>query len=89
MSKLEWTAVYEMANDHERIIIPADKGDKSIVMDYGKTAIENEEEDTAILDNTTYLSKLQDKITFQEKIDNNPAPKHERRLNTVLTKMWK
>ena len=89
MSKLEWTAVYEMANDHESIIIPADKGDKSIAMDYGKTAIENEEKDTAILDNTTYLSKLQDRITPHEKIDNNPAPKHERRLNTALTKMGK
>ena len=58
-------------------------------MDYGKTSIENEEEDTAILDNTTYLSKLQDRITPHEKIDNNPAPKHERRLNAALTKMGK
>ena len=76
-----------MANDQERIIIPADKGDKSIVLDYAKSAIENEEEDTAILDNATYLSKLQDRITQHEKINNNPAPKHERRLNAALTKM--
>ena len=51
--------------------------------------LENKEEDTAILDNTTYLSKLQDRITSHEKIDTNPAPKHERRLNAVLTKMCK
>ena len=66
-----------------------DKGGKSIVIDYGEAAIENEEEDTAILDNTTYLSKLQDRITSHEKIDSNPALKHERSLNTVLTKMCK
>ena len=36
MSKLEWTAVYKMANDQASIIIPADKGDKSIEMDCGK-----------------------------------------------------
>ena len=78
-----------MANDQESIIIPADKGDKSIVMEYGKTAIENEEEDTAILDNTTYLFKLQDRITLHEKIHNNPAPKHEQRLNAALTTMGK
>ena len=46
-------------------------------------------EGTAILDNTTYLSKRQDRITPHEKIDNNPAPKHELRLNAALTKMWK
>ena len=87
MSKLEWTAVYEMANDQERITIPVDKGAKSIIMDFGKT--ENEEEGTASLDNTTHLSKLQDRITSHEKIDTNPAPKHKHRLNPVFTKLCK
>ena len=35
LSKREWSAITSLAADRDRRIIPADKGDKSIVMDYG------------------------------------------------------
>ena len=66
-----------------------DKGDKSIVMDYGLEATECEEGTTSILNETTYLAKLQDRIQPHIKIEENPAPAHERKLNSALRKMIK
>ena len=58
LSTKEWKAIKKITEDNERIVIPADKGDKSIVMDYGMEATEQKEEDSAILDEASYLQKL-------------------------------
>ena len=49
-----------MKKDKETIIIPVDKGDKSIVMDYLTEEKEpNKEEDASVIvENESYLSKL-------------------------------
>ena len=80
-----------LKQDDHRIIIPADKGDKSIVMDYKeKDDFENTEEDaSAILEMSTYLDKLEERIEGHIKVDIDPAIAHEKVLNTALTKMWK
>ena len=78
-----------LAADTDRRIVKGDKGDKSIVMDYGLEATECEEGTTSILNETTYLAKLQDRIQPHIKIEENPAPAHERKLNSALRKMIK
>ena len=87
----EWKAVKNLKMDQERIIIPADKGDKSIVMDYAAKEDKYDAEDdaTAILENQTYLDKLDDRIQGHIQVDQDPAIKHEKTLNAALTKMWK
>ena len=64
MSPKEWVAVNNLKKDKETIIIPADKGNKSILMDYLTEETEpNKEEDTSIIvENESYLSKLEDRI---------------------------
>ena len=83
----EWKAIKKIADDKERIVIPADKGDKSVVMDYGMDATEQKEEDPAILDEVPYLSKLQDRIEPHIKLDHDPTAQHEKKLNAALRKM--
>ena len=39
ISTREWKAVNRLKQDEQRTIIPADKGDKSIIMDYKRTKI--------------------------------------------------
>jgi hypothetical protein len=75
MSPKEWVAVNNLKNDKETIIIPADKGDKSIVMGYLIEETEpNKEEDTSVIvENESYLSKLEDTIHDHIKIDKDPA----------------
>jgi hypothetical protein len=87
LSSREWKAIKKIADDKERIVIPADKGDKSVVMDYGMDAMEQKEEDLAILDGVTYLSKLQDRIEPHIKLDHDPTAQHEKKLNAALRKM--
>ena len=91
MSPKEWVAVNNLKKDKETIIIPADKGDKSILMDYLTEETEpNKEEDTSVIvENESYLSKLEDIIQEHIKIDEDPAKKHEKALNAAFMKMWK
>ena len=56
-----------------------------MVMDYGLEARENEED--LILNEDSYLAKLQDRIVNHIKIDKNPAPAHKRKLNGAIRKM--
>ena len=63
-----------------------DTGDTLIVVDYGLQATECEEGTTTILNDTTYLAKLQNRIQPHIKIEENPA---ERKLNSGLQKMIK
>ena len=52
MTTKEWVAVHKLKADTDRIIIPADKGDKSIVMEYSLDKEEhNEEEDASAIGN--------------------------------------
>ena len=90
ITKKEWVAVHRLKQDQERIIIPADKGDKSIVMNYtgsDKTQ-EHEEDASVILEYQSYLDKLEDRIQHHGKVED-PAKKHEKALNSALMKMWK
>ena len=90
MTTKEWVAVHKLKADTDRIIIPAYKGDKSIVMEYSLDKEEhNEEEDaSAIMENESYLEKLGSRIEGHIKVDEDPAKKHEKLLNAALTKMW-
>ena len=85
MSPKEWVAVNNLKKDKETIIIPVDKGDKSIVMDYlTEEAEPNKDEDTSVIvENESYLSKLEDRIQEHTKIDEDPAKKHEKALNAA------
>ena len=76
--------------DQDRIVIPPDKGDKSIVMSYtGSEETKSAEEDASgILENSTYLEKLGGRIEGHVKGDEDPAIKHEKAIKTALTKMW-
>ena len=77
--------------DQERIIIPADKGDKSIVMDNAAKEVKYDAEDdaTAILEKQMYLDKLDDRIQGHIQVHQDSAIKHEKTLNAALNKMWK
>ena len=74
LSKKEWVAVQSLAAVKITRIVPADKGDKSIVTDYGLQALEANENESAI-------------ISSHEHIDDNPATSHEKKLNATLRKM--
>ena len=75
MTPKEWVAVHKLKADTDRIIIPADKGDKSIVMEYSLDKEEhNEEEDaSAIMENESYLEKLGSRIEGHIKVAKDPA----------------
>ena len=45
------------------------------------------EEEEAVLDESTYLEKLQERTKAHTKKDANPAIKHEQKLNSTLQKM--
>ena len=81
LSKKEWVAVQSLAADKTTRIVPADKGDKSIVTDYGLQALEANENESAIINEDSYLGKLKDRISSHEHIDDNPAISHEKKLN--------
>ena len=83
----EWKTVKTVAADTSRRVVLADKDDKSIVTDYGLEALDHKEEEAAVLDEGTYLGKLQERIKAHTKIDANPAIKHEKKLNSPLQKM--
>ena len=87
LSKRVWSAITSLAADRDRRIIPADKGDKSIVMDYGWETLDNEEDTTVILNEDSYLAKLKDRITPHIYIDKDPVPVHERKLNAGIWKI--
>ena len=87
LSKREWSAITSLAAERDRRIIPADKGDKSIVMDYRWEILDNEEDTTVILNEESYLAKLKDRITQHIHIDDDPAPVHERKLNAAIRKI--
>ena len=87
LSKKEWVAVQSLAADKITRIVPADKGDKSIVTDYGLQALEANENESAIINEDSYLGKLKDRISSHEHIDDNPATSHEKKLNATLRKM--
>ena len=87
LSIKEWKAVKAIAADTTRRIVPADKGDKTIVTDYGLEALECKEDDTTILPEGTYLSKLEERIKAHVKLEHNPAIQHEKKLNSALQKM--
>ena len=58
-------------------------------MDYGLEALECEEVTTAILNEESYLAKLKERIQPHIKIDEDPTPQHEKKLNAALRKMVK
>ena len=87
LSTKEWKAVKTLAAATTRRIVPSDKGDKTIVTDYGLEALNCKEDDTAVIQEGTYPAKLQDQIKDHTKIDHNPAVKHEKKLNSALHKM--
>ena len=43
---------------------------------------------SVILENPTYLEKLGERIEGHVKVDEHPTIKHEKVINTALTKMW-
>ena len=50
ITRKEWVAVHRLKQDQERIIIPADKGDKSIIMNYtGSYKTQEHVEDTGVI----------------------------------------
>ena len=65
-------------------VVPADKGDKSIVKDYGLEASDHMEEELTVVDEGTYFSKLQERIKAHTEIYFNPVIKHEKKLNLAL-----
>jgi hypothetical protein len=67
LSPAQWHAVRALKDDQSIIIIPADKGNK-----------------TVILDKTTYLDKLKDRITDHVPIDFDAALQLEKSLNSAL-----
>ena len=87
LSKTEWSAITSLAADRDRRIIPADKSDKSIVIDYGWETLDNEVDPTVILNEDSYLAKLKDRITPHIHIDEDPAPVHESKLNAAIRKI--
>ena len=87
LSTKEWKAVKTIAADKSIRVVPADKGDKSIVTDYGLEALDHKEDNSTVVDEGTYLSKLQERIITHTKIDFNPVLKHEKQLNLALQKM--
>ena len=52
-------------------------------------ALDNDEETTTVMNEETYLGKLKECIEPHIKIDEDPTPQHERKLNAVLRKMIK
>ena len=91
ISTREWKAVNRLKQDEQRTIIPADKGDKSIIMDYKENEdnLISEEDASVVMETQTYLDKLGDRIDGHIKVDQDPAITHEKTLNSALTKMWK
>jgi hypothetical protein len=93
LSKAEWAAVKQLRDDLDVIIIPADKGDKTIRLDYGSA--EGKSNDAAdildsgpsVLEIKSYLQKMKERIEPHSKLECDPAPKHKRKLNGALTKM--
>ena len=66
-----------LAAEKDRRIVKWDKGDKSIVMDYGLEALECEEDTTEILNEESYLAKLKDCIQPHIKIDEELTPQQQ------------
>ena len=87
MTAKEWAAVKELQKDEKITIVSADKGDNSVVMDYIHDGIELEEGKPVIMDYPTYQSKLADRIRHHTKIESDPAPAHEKILNSTLKRM--
>ena len=93
LSKKEWVAINQMQNDPDLIIIPADKGDRTINLNYGKA---NEEQESiedilhsgpSVVEIKSYLQKMKERIANHEKLQIDPAPRHEKKLNGVLSRM--
>ena len=70
LSPDEWKALKSLRNDHSIMIIPADKGNK-----------------TVILDRDLYLEKLENRTVNHHPVNVDPAIKHEKLLNDVLTEL--
>ena len=85
MTRKEWVAVHKLKQDQDRIIIPADKGDKSIVMNYTGTeeSKESEEDASVIMENPTYLEKLGERIEGHIKVDKDQQS-NMKKLSTLL-----
>jgi len=63
----DWALIKALKADDSIIIIPADKGNKTI-----------------ILDKLDYLKKLEQRILTHRKIDSDPTPQREHKLNSTL-----
>ena len=93
LSKEEWAAIKQIREDHDTIVIPADKGDRSIRMEYGEIEQyadqEGEELELAIVGEDTYLEKMADRIKEHHILKKDPTKKHENKLNLALDRMRK
>ena len=93
LSKGEWAAVKQIRDDQSTIVIPADKGDRSIRMDYGEIEQyahqEGEELELAVVGEDTYLEKMVDRIKDHHILKKDPTKKHENKLNLALDRMRK
>ena len=68
LSQKEWKAVKSIYAETARRTVPADKGDRPIVTNCGLEVLECKEDDTAIIQEETYLAKLQERIANQKRI---------------------
>jgi hypothetical protein len=82
----EWKAIKELKNDQERVVISADKGDNTVVMNY-ETELSFNNNIPVIKDPTSYQAKLADRVQQHLRIDYDPAPAHEKALNAALRRM--
>ena len=93
LSPAEWAAVKQIREDKSLIVIPADKGDKTIRMEYGCTDADRsdgeEDMEPMIVGENTYLAKLKDRVKVHHKIKEDPSCKHEKKLNSALDRMKK
>ena len=93
LSKAEWAAVKQIQSETNTIIIPADKGDKSIKMDYNSDEQEGsdgeENLEPVVIQHKTYLEKMSDRIKHHHPLAEDPAPMHEKKLNAALSRIKK
>ena len=83
----------QIREGHDTIVIPADKGDRSIRMEYGEIEQyadqEGEELELVVVGEETYLEKMADRIKEHRILKKDPTKKHENKLNLALDRMRK
>ena len=91
--KADWVAIKQLKSDTERIIIPADKGDRTIRMDFAYdekiTEYGDDEENfgASVVESKSYLTKMKERIKTHQQLNYDPAPIHEKKLNAALLRM--